>query len=230
MYAALGYKDRYCDLAPGDPTAGEGSFWDAIPLPGKPVTTHGTAPLQFGDVFQLLCTNGTGIGQRNAFQVVELDDGWMHLPTLLPWDAPDGYRAFLSCHDGRVGIRHVPEDAPGPDETFQLVSLADDDSIFAVRTSQNTFLTAEHDGNGSPLACDRTTIGEWERFMFLAVPDELVPPEEPPVDIGQQLRTDVGEAQTQTVAGVAAQSDVGRQVVHELGEGGLRDRLFRPGP
>jgi len=113
MYAALGYKDRYCDLAPGDPTAGEGSFWDAIPLPGKPVTTHGTAPLQFGDVFQLLCTNGTGIGQRNAFQVVELDDGWMHLPTLLPWGLaltrPSSWcRSPMTTRSSRSGRRRTP--------------------------------------------------------------------------------------------------------------------------
>lgn len=230
MFAVLGYKNHYCDLAPGDPTDGGVSFWDAIPLPGKPVTTHGSAPLEFGDVFQLLCTNGTGIGQRNAFQVVELDGGWMQLPTLLPWDAPDGYRAYLSCHGGRVGIRHVPRDAPGPDDTFQLVSLTDDDSVFAIRTSQNTFLTTERDGNGSPLACNRTEIGEWERFTFLPVPDELVPPEEAPVNIGEQLRTGVGEAQTRTVAGVATQSDVASQAVHGLDESGLRDKLFRPGP
>ena len=233
MYAVLGYKDRLCDLAQGDPTAGDTSFWDDLALPGKPTVTQGTGPIPIGNIFQLLCTNGTGVGQRNAFKVEELDDGWMHLPSLLPWDAPDGYRTYLSCHDGRVGIRYVPDDAPGPDETFQLVSLSDDDAIFAIRTSQNTFLTAEHDGNGSPLACDRTTIGEWERFMFVQVPKELVP-EEPPMNVADHVRTGVAEAQSQAVAGAAGAGakpdDVASQTVQGIGHGGLRDQLFRPRP
>lgn len=231
MYAALGYKDRICDLHPGDPTAGtDTSFFEDL----VSSTVVGTGPPRPGELFQLLCTNGTGIGRRNAFEVVELGDNRIRLRAMEAWGAPDGQQSYLSQDDpavaaGRIGLRHVatPEDR----ETFRFVPLVDDESVFALETCFGKFVTAERDGDGSPLTANRDVIGEWQRFMFLVVPDALVPQPEPPPSIADQVSGSVADADQRAAVidaldtGPSA-ADKTSSVTSALRGSSLRDRIF----
>ena len=225
-YITLGYKDRIV----------EPMYWEApqsvfdylesvaesvaesVGSMGRPTTVVGTAVPR-------LCSSGTGIGTRNIFERVQFDDGRVAFRTLLE-NSNFGLHEYVQADLGSGALWVLPMETPGDWETFREIELGDH---IALETWHGTFVTAEGDGDGSPLAIDRDEIGEWQRFMYLVPPQELLPAAEPEPPIADRVtggvedaRTHVSGTHTNPVGGVqGAQTQVQRPR-------SLRERLLRP--
>jgi hypothetical protein len=179
-YAALGYRGTIIDFFDYDPTDPPGGLFIDL--------KEGT----------MLCTAGTGIGERNSFEIRELgtDDRGRQvvaLRVLAPFQAPAGTSTWVRTYPptgnlpgGRLMLGYSPD--PTEADTYRIHWLNDDRSVFALRTFQGRYVTAEQDGNGSPLVVDRDVIGEWQRFMFLEIPEGLAPL--PPARPNEQDKSD----------------------------------------
>jgi hypothetical protein len=203
-YIALGYKDKVVDF----------DLWH--PLEGR----------QVGRVVKRLRSSGTGIGRSNIFERVELGDGRVALRSLL--ENPDyGLHEYVQA-DHSVGVLWMlPMQAPGEWETFREIELGE--HHIALETWQGRFVTAEGDGNGSPLVIDRDKIGAWQRFQYLVPPQELLPAAEPEPSVAEQVVGALDQAQTH-VSGIPADplgTVQGAQTELQRPRG-LRDKLFRP--
>ncbi len=122
----------------------------------------------------ILSADGVGIGPRTVFRRIELQG------------AHAGSRAVaFMLHDGRV-LEAFPEPDGGEilasattvtqAARFEEVWLTDD--RIALRTSFNTYVTAEDGGLGDgphPMSTDRDAVDEWEKFYYEVVPVGLIP-------------------------------------------------------
>lgn len=144
-----------------------GHYLQVGPPPGAPFA----APLS---------ADGVGIGPRTVFRRLEL-------PAV---HAGANVVAFM-LHDGRI-LEAFPEPDGGQilasattvtsAARFEEVWLPDD--RIALRTSFNTYVTAEDGGLGDgwhPMSTDRDAADEWEKFYYEVVPVGLLPVEfQPP--------------------------------------------------
>jgi hypothetical protein len=194
-----------------------GSLADSLANLGQPVTVVGTGS-------RLLCSSGTGIGRANIFERVELSDGGVAFRGNVV-NPNYGLYEYVRADQGALWL--LPMEAPGAWETFCEIEL--DDTHIALETSEGLFVTAEGDGDGSPLAIDRDVIGEWQRFHYLSPPHELLPEKSREPTLGEQVLTPVKQVPTQ-VSGIPpnplgsvqeAQTELQRPRT-------LRDKILRP--
>ena len=200
-YVSLGYRSSHVHA----------SHWARIPDDGglKYVADHRPR----------LHTGGTGL--QEVYEVVDLGDDRVAFKVVVAGrDVP--LNSFLTVdpdagsdtlNGGAVRFAELP--APGERETFLQIWLPDD--RIALRTCLGTYVTAEHDGDGSPLVVDRSELGDWQKFWYLVPPPELLPDEPTPepqrVSVEEQARGSVEDARRQ--GGVVE------------GLEGLRGKLFR---
>ena len=129
------------------------------------------APVKGADpVHWVLAAIGQGVGRDTVFKRHVLPQTHAGSTTV----------AFMS-HSGhyleaRPGDDYVGASATqiGPAQTFEETWLPDD--RIALRTSKETFLTADG-GGGEAVVTDRTAVGEWEKFYYEVVPVGLLPVE-----------------------------------------------------
>jgi hypothetical protein len=105
-------------------------------------------------------------------------------------------------------LRIIWQESPGEEQTFTEIWLPDD--TIGLQTNRGTFVTAEGDGNGSPLAISRRELGPGEKFNYLQPPQELLP--KPP---------DPAEGAIEGVGGI-------RMNVEGHDRDNIRDQIFRP--
>jgi hypothetical protein len=226
-YITLGYKDRIV----------EPKYWEApqsvfdyleslaesvaesVGSLGRPTTVVGTAVPR-------LCSAGTGISRRNIFERVRFDDDRVAFRTLEE-NTNYGTHEYVQADPGSGALWVLPMHGPGDWETFREIELGDDH--IALETWHKTFVTAEGDGDGSPLAIDRDEIGEWQRFMYLVPPQELLPEAEPDPPIAHRATGGVEHAQTH-VSGTHANPVGGVQgaQTHVERPKGLLGKILRP--
>jgi hypothetical protein len=148
--------------------------------------------VQTGEPLYLLGSSGQGFGAPTIFERTELGDNKVAF-RLLPdetgqyWgQKPAGSHGYITADptpmnilvgdDYLAGIvRIIWQETPGEQQQFTEIWLPDD--CIALQTNTGHFVTAEADGNGSPLAINRIELGPWEKFNYTQPPPELLPQE-----------------------------------------------------
>jgi hypothetical protein len=169
QYVSIAYEDRFVEVQPNE-----------------------------GDPLYLLGTSGHGFGAPTIFERTDLGNNKITL-RLLPdesgqyWgDKPAGTHGNVTADpqplppfvgDYAAGtLRIIWQESPGEEQTFTEIWLPDD--TIGLQTNRGTFVTAEGDGNGSPLAISRRELGPWEKFNYLQPPQELLPKPPDPAEGG----------------------------------------------
>lgn len=237
-YVVLAYRDRVIEpkvVGRDAKSALEhlGDFFEDLVTVDQPEATTDDRRLP-------MCSSGTGIGRHSVLERIELGDGQVSLRYARP--TPTGKYAYLSAdHEwlgfdpgvhrlgvgtaGGVFMRAV--ESPGETEVFREIRSGADET-FALRTHRELFVTAEGDGNGSPLSINRDEIGKWQLFHYRVPPEEFLPEVAPEPTAKERAIGSVKEAQTAVSGSPANPRGTVQGAQTEMQRpAGLRDAIFR---